>query len=315
MSDHDQRFKALLQEFFGDFLRLFFAPWAERLDCGNVEWLDKEVFHNPPEGARHVLDLVARLPTRQTVPGQRAGEPDRWLALVHVEIESPDKVAPLRPRMFRSYVHLRDRHGLQVLPIGLYLRVGLQGIGVDVYEEHFWELRPVRFEYLYVGLPALDAVEYVRGDSWLGVALSALMRVPRERAAWLGAEALRRIQAAPLTDQQRFLLGECVQAYLPLDPEQQREFERLAATETYAGVQAMNTTWYEKGLEKGRQEGRQEGREEARRVVLREQLEEKFGPLPVAVQERLQQLPADRLAGLTKAVLRAQSLRELGLED
>ncbi|HJT78064.1 MAG TPA: DUF4351 domain-containing protein [Gemmataceae bacterium] len=311
MSDHDQRFKTLLREFFGDFLRLFFAPWAERLDCDKVEWLDKEVFPEPPEGARHVLDLVARLPTRQVVPGQRAGEPASWLALVHVEIESPDKVAPLRPRMFRYYVHLRDRYGLPVLPVGLYLRVGLQGTGIDAYEEHFWELRPVRFEYLYVGLPALDAVEYVQGDNWLGVALAALMRVPRDRAAWLGAEALRRLQAAPLTDQQRFLLGECVQAYLPLDPQQQAEFERLIATEPYRGVQAMNMTVYEKGL----QMGREEGREEARRAILQDLLEERFGPLPDPVKERLRQLAADRLVALTKAVLRAQSLRELGLEE
>jgi hypothetical protein len=307
MSDHDQRFKALLREFFGDFLRLFFAPWAERLDCDRVEWLDKEVFPDPPEGARHVLDLVARLPTRQAVPGSHSGEPESWLALVHVEIESPDKVAPLRPRMFYYYVHLRERHGLPVLPIGLYLRVGLEGTGLDAYEEHFWELRPIRFEYLYVGLPALDAVEYVQGENWLGVALSALMRVPRDRAAWLGAEALRRLQGAPLTDQQRFLLGECVQAYLPLDPQQQAEFERLLTTESYRGVQAMNLTSYEKGLQKGR--------EEERRAVLRDQLEEKFGPLSAQVQERLQQLPADRLVALTKAVLRAQSLRELGLEE
>jgi hypothetical protein len=305
--DHDQRFKSLLQEFFGEFLHLFFAAWANRLDCDTVEWLDKEVFPDPPEGARHILDLVAKLPTRQAVPGQRPGEPDSWLTLVHVEIESPDKATPLRPRMFRSYVHLRARYGLPVLPIALYLRVGLQGIGVDVYEEHFWELRPVRFEYLYVGLPALDAVEYVQGNNWLGVALAALMRIPADRTAWLGAEALRRIQGAPLTEQQRFLLGECVQAYLPLDPPQQREFERLLATEPYRGVQTMNTTWYEKGL--------QQGRAEERRAVLRDQLEEKFGPLSGQVQERLQQLPADRLLGLTKAVLRAQSLRELGLED
>src|SRR5262249_48274923 len=53
----------------------------------------------------------------------------------------------------------------------------LDGISVDVYEEHFWELRPVRFEYLYVGLPGLDAVQYVQGDNWLGVALAALMRL------------------------------------------------------------------------------------------------------------------------------------------
>src|SRR5438270_901520 len=272
MSDHDQRFKTLLKEFFADFLRLFFAPWAERLDCRQVEWLDKEVFPDPPEGARHILDLVAKVPTRQAVPEQGSGEPERWLALIHVEIESPDKVAPLRPRMFRSYVHLRAGHGLPVLPIGLYLRVGLQGIGVDVYEERFWELRPVRFEYLYVGLPALDAVEYVQGDNWLGVALAALMRIPHDRVAWLGAEALRRIHAAPLTDQQRFLLGECVHAYLPLDPAQEREFERLIATAPYQGAQAMNVTPYEKGIAKGREEGREQGREqgreEGRRAIL-----------------------------------------------
>ncbi len=30
--DHDQRFKTLIQEFFADFLRLFFADWAARFD-------------------------------------------------------------------------------------------------------------------------------------------------------------------------------------------------------------------------------------------------------------------------------------------
>ena len=163
-----------------------------------VEWLDKEVFPEPPEGTRQVLDLVGKLPTKEAAAGQRPGEPDQWLALVHIEIESPDKATPLRPRMFDAYVQLRRAHRLPVLPIGIFLRVGLNGIGVDVYEEHFWELRPVRFEYLYVGLPALDALEYVQGENWLGVALAALMRIPRDRVAWLGAEALQthRVRAA-----------------------------------------------------------------------------------------------------------------------
>ena len=207
--DHDQRFKTLIRTFFQDFLLLFFHAWAERLDAKAVEWLDKEIFPDPPDGARRILDLVAKLPTRQEVDGQRPDESKEWLALVHIEIESPDKAAPLRPRMFDAYVQLRRRHRLPVLPIGLYLRVGLDGIGIDVYEEHFWELRPVHFEYLYVGLPALDAVEYVQGTNWLGVALAALMKIPKDRVAWLGAEALRRIQAAPLSDQQRFAWRMC----------------------------------------------------------------------------------------------------------
>ena len=179
--DHDQRFKTLIQEFFTEFLLLFFAVWAERLDTSTVEWLDKEVFPDPPAGHRRSLDLVAKVATREAVLGQ----PDRFLALVHIEIESPDRVAPLRPRMFHAYAHLREKHDLPVLPIALYLKVGLEGIGVDIYEESFWELQPVHFEYLYVGLPGLEAVEYLKGENWLGVALAALMRAS-PRTARLG---------------------------------------------------------------------------------------------------------------------------------
>jgi hypothetical protein len=115
-TDHDQRFKSLIQEFFDDFLRLFFAPWAERFDTSSIEWLEQEVFPDPPEGPRRVLDLVAKLRTRQGVAGQRPGEPEQWLALVHIEIESPDKATPLRPRMFRSYVYLRDKLACRCYP-------------------------------------------------------------------------------------------------------------------------------------------------------------------------------------------------------
>ena len=91
----------------------------------------------------------------------------------------------------------------------------MDGVGVDIYQESFLELEVLQFKYLYVGLPALDAVQYVQGANLLGVALAALMRVPPDRIAWLGVEALRRITTAPLTDQQRFLLADCVEAYLP----------------------------------------------------------------------------------------------------
>jgi hypothetical protein len=303
--DHDQRFKILIQEFFADFLLLFFRPWAERLDCTTVEWLDKEVFPDPPEGSRRVLDLVAKVATRQAVVS-RPADVEHWLALLHIEIESPDKAAPNRPRMFRSYVNLRDKHGLPVLPIGLYLNVGLDGIGTDIYEEHFWELRAVQFQYLYVGLPALDALEYVQSDNWLGVALSALMKIPKDKAAWLGAEALRRITEAPLNDQRRFLLGECVQAYLALDAAQQEEFEKLVAAEPYKGVRAMNTTWFEKGEKIGVEKGRRE--------MLREQIEERFGSLSASLLERLEKMPLAELSRLGKALVRAQSLQELGLD-
>jgi hypothetical protein len=65
---------------------------------------------------------------------------------------------------------------------------------------------------------------------------------------------------------------------------------------------AMSMTMYEKG------------QRAMLLKVLVGLLEEKFGPLSAAVREKLEQTPDDRLMLLAKAVLRAQSLQELGLE-
>jgi Domain of unknown function (DUF4351) len=314
MADHDQRFKNLLQEFFAEFVQLFFPDWADRFDFSKLEWLNAEVFPDPPQGERRYLDLVAKLPTRQVVPGMRPGEEDAWIAVLHVEVEWPDGVAPARPRIFDYYWMLRARHRCPVLPIGLYLRVGLDGVGWDVFEEFFWERRLVHFEYPYVGLPALDAEHYVNGDNWLGVALAALMRIPPERRAWLKAEALRRLVACPENEMRRFLLCEVVQAYLPLEGPQLEEYNHLLVTKKYAEVRPMATTWFEEGLKKGLEEGQQVGLEKGQRRTLIRQLDKKFGPLTPRLLAQVESFSAERLEELSLALLDARSLDELGLE-
>src|SRR6185369_12009609 len=106
--------------------------------------------------------LVARLRLKPGAPPPWPGAAD-LVALVHIEVETRQSALAFRPRMFEYYVQLRRDTQLPVLPIGLFLRVGLEGIGWDAYEEVFWEHRLLRFEYAYVGLPALDAEQYVTG--------------------------------------------------------------------------------------------------------------------------------------------------------
>ena len=123
-----------------------------------------------------------------------------------------------------------------------------------------------------------------------------------------GTDSLVRPEALPpsgsaLTDQQRFLLGDCVQAYLPLDEGQQAEFERMVTSERYEGVTAMNQTWFEKGIEKGRRED------------VREMLEEQFGPLSPPAIAKLEQLTLDAGGEVRRALRHASSLKELGLEE
>src|SRR5207248_11085946 len=96
---------------------------------------------------------------------------------------------------------------------------------------------------------------------WLGVALSALMRCPREEKVQLTTEAVQRLAWCPEKDYRRSLLCECVEAYAPLDESQKAEVG--AALVTSEGRKGMATTsifdhWIHKGEERGREQGRTE---------------------------------------------------------
>ena len=52
-----------------------------------------------------------------------------------------------------------------------------------------------------------------------------------------------------------------------------------------------------------------------RRTTLQKLLEARFGPLSPGAQQRLESLSPEQLEALTLALLKAQSLEELGLED
>jgi hypothetical protein len=300
--EHDQRLNVLLKEFFEQFFRSFFPAWAERFDFGDVTWVDKEVFLAPPQGEKRHLDLVARLRIRPDAPPPQPGMTE-LLTLVHVEVESRESAQAFRPRMFEYYVQLRRDSQLPVLPIGVFLRVGLEGIGWDAYEEQFWEHPLLHFEYAYVGLPGLEAEPYATGEHLLGVALSSLMRVPPERRAELHAEALLRIARSGENDWRRFLLAECVEAYANLDEAQRQRLQALLTTEPYQDARPLMMTTYERG------------RIAERREMALRMLETRFGPLPPDVKQRLEALSPDQLTQLLLDFAKGQSLRELHLED
>ena len=287
MADHDQRFKALIREFFAEFIQLFFADWAARFDFDSVEWLDTELHADPPEGGRHLLDLVAKLKT--TLPP--TPEAEEWIALVHIEIESPDRTTALKPHLPGYYLHLRERYGLPVLPIVLYLKVGMEGIGIDTVVERIVDFEPLTFRYLYVGLPGLNAEPFLRGENPLGIALSALMKIPREKILEWGVEALRRIDGLSLTEQKRYLLGDCVEAYIDVDDSTLAAFHNRLERNATGRLKPMNKTRVELAEERGEQKGRQEGRQEglilATRAVLRELLEAKYGSIPEELENEI----------------------------
>lgn len=297
--DHDQPFKLLLREFLREFIRLFFPDWYERFDFTQIEWLDKEVFLDPPHGETRELDLVARVRVKGPITARRPGESDSWIILIHVEVEADDRITRLRPRMLDYYKGLRDRHHVPVWSLALYLHVGLDGVGWDQYEEYLWGRRLLHFQYPYVGLPALSAEDYANQESILGVALSVMMRVPEERRLGLVAQGLQRVAASGENEYRKALLADFIGSYRQLDEAQEQEFQRLLESESYRGVRAMMTVWHE---------------EYARKIVER-LLQKRFGRLSEEARKRLTKMSTDELETLADGLVEGKSLKELGLED
>src|SRR5262249_54567672 len=151
-------------EFFEEFLTLFFPKQAALFDFTTTQWLDKEQILDPPTSAVLEVDLLARLRLKD--------QPDAdTLAVVHIEVESRDAVAAFPERMFEYYQPLWRKYR-RVLPVALYLRVGLDGIGVGTHVERIGDFEVSRFQYLYVGLPGLEAAQYLNSHNRLAVALS-----------------------------------------------------------------------------------------------------------------------------------------------
>ncbi len=307
--DHDQRLKTLIKEFLREFFQLFFPEWGAVFDFRRIVWLEQELFSDPPDGARRVADLVAQLPTVVPIRISAETAERHFIALIHLELEANDSVAVLRRRMHRYYSGFRERHDCPVLPIAMYVNVGLDGVGTEVLSERFEteggkaSLETLTFRYMYVGLPALAAENYVECGNPLGAALSSLMKTPRGQLVAMKAKALREIARTCHNKRQRALLSECVQAYKPLNDVQLVELKHLIQTPPYREARKMAVTFFEEGVQKGRQEGHRE----ALKIVL----EERFGSLPDRVVKIIDDWPEKALRRLAQAVACSKSLNDL----
>jgi hypothetical protein len=304
MVDHDQRFKEMLREFLCELLALF-LPWlAARLAKAEVQWQPQEVFTNPPLGLVRRVDLVAIVP--EQLEEEKTSE-----RLLHLEVESAGSLTEVRKKIGYYYPGLRTKHNLPVTCLALYLRVGLEGQGWDEYveqeaaeEEGGEEVYRVRWRY--VGLPALPAERYLAQDNWLGVALSALMKIEPGRKAWLRAEILRRLATeCQENDYRKLLLINCAETYLPLEGEQEAQYLRLVNQDPrYQEATRMILTTYDRGVAQGKREALQE--------VIIQLASPKCGVPDEGVQARLRQIEdLARLQALVRLASTAQSWDQL----
>jgi hypothetical protein len=119
-----------------------------------------------------------------------------------------------------------------------------------------------------------------------------------------------RIVEARLTDDQRTLLLDFVEAYLELTPSEAVEY-KILSTQNRRRTKAMWMTWSEKQKAEGKKEGLKEGVRSLQQVLL-SLLNQRFGPLPERVHRQVEAITSlRRLTRLAEQVLIVGSLREL----
>lgn len=309
--DHDQFFKRMMHLFLREFFELFFVDWLNRFDFDRVEWLEQEVFPDPPRGEKRVVDILAKLPTIPSNPPEE-NEPKDSLVLVHIEVESRDSVSEYPKRMYEYYTKLSGKYDFEVLPIAIFLSVGLDGLGTGVYKRGIWQKKTLIFEYDYVGLPALAGEEYLHGNNMLGVAWSCVMHMARDRRPEAAAEALQIIEASRLSPEQKMTLMDFIHSYSPLKEEEWRDLNELLVNPKMENVMQFRKTW----TEEAKDEGLALGLELGKRQLLERQLEARFSrPLDESIKRRLEEMSPNRIEALAVQLFSASSLKELGLED
>lgn len=308
MTDHDQFFKHLLQEFFGDLLRIVAPKLAGKLRVDEPTFLESELFTSAPEGRRRYLDLVARVDSLE-------GEPE--MVLVHVEIERQARKA-MGLRLLEYAMQLWLEHHRPVVPIVVYLRGGKADVTrEEVRIDLFGEIL-LSFFYRAFGLSRSTAAEYLARPEPLAWGLAGLMRRGEMSEARHRLACLTPVTTAELTDRQRYLLVNLVETYVQLDDAAREEYEALLAEEGHEEVATMETTWADKlrqeGIEIGVRRGMEEGKEEGKRDLVLDLLEHRFGPLSDATVKRVRALTSsEELSRLAARVLEAPSLDDLGL--
>ncbi len=298
----DQLYKELLQEFFREFLELFYPAVAARLDFDRVTFLDKELFTDLPEGSRREADLVARVHRRD------GGEPE--IVLIHVEIQTQRRGA-FAQRMFEYYALFRFRHRLRVYPIVLYLSPGAGGIVDEMYTEELFGDELLRFRYKAVGLPDLQASDYLTQPNPLAPALSSGMRTAQTvRLALRKALILSQRAIIDQNEARRSLLLNIVEQNIVLDAVEEADFQRAIGAPEFEEVRRMITPYEQRGIEIGMQQGMLNGM----KYTVLKTMRARFGDLPSTVKARVESInEQEELDRLIDRVLQAESVEALGL--
>ncbi|BAZ15281.1 hypothetical protein NIES4071_71530 [Calothrix sp. NIES-4071] len=295
MIDHDGLFKKLLQNFFPEFIELFFPDISNYWQRDSIQFLPQEIITDIIDGEKKIVDILV----------QALFQNQEKLFIIHLEHQSyTPKV--FNQRMFLYYIDLYKEYRLPIYPIVIYSHDAPLTQEPSSFQIDFPGWTPLKFEYRVVQLNQLDWQNFVNTTNPVACALMSKMRMRAEDRPTVKLLSLQLLTSLGLNAAQIELISGFIGTYLKLNETEEAEFqEQIATIEPKQQEQVMEivTDWMERGMEQGMQR-------EAASLVLR-QLNRRFGNLSTQQQEQIQGLPTQRLEDLGEALLDFTSTADL----
>lgn len=292
--DHDRLFKELLENFFADFVELFFPEAHAAMDWGNIKFLQQEVFTDVTRGDKHLVDIL--------VETRLKGEPG--IVLIHVENQAQTQ-SDFAERMFIYFSRLYQEHRCRILPIAVF---GYPEIReeADRFELGFPFLDVLDFHFLKLELRKHLWRDYIRSNNPVAAALLSKMKYQENERVQVKLEFLRMLVQMELDPARMTLLAGFFETYLRLNESEERKLEEEMGKVNDKEARKMielTTSWEEKGRTEGKIEGQAE--------ILLKLLKKRFGDVPVDMENHIRSLPGDRLEQLAEAIFDLKSIDDV----
>lgn len=285
--DHDQLFKKLLSTFFFEFIELFLPEVADYLEREPVTFLQQEYFTDIITGERKIIDLLALVRFR----GQET------CFIIHVENQSSSE-ANFTRRMFFYFAKLHQEYLLPIYPVVVFSFDEPKREELKQYQVEFPNLKVLEFNFTAIQLNRLNWRDFLKQQNPVAAALMAKMQIAPQDRPRVKVECLRLLATLRLDPARTQLISGFVDTYLRLNATEERVFQSELDTmglKEEEQVMQIVTSWME---------------QEAQKLVLR-LLNRRVGTLEPPLEQRVRELPLERLEALGEDLLDFSDLSDL----
>lgn len=276
---HDQLFKELIHQFFGEFLEAFFPEVHEQIDFQSFKPLSEEMFTDLLDGESRRADMI--------IETRLKGEDT--LIIIHVEPQSTYQ-SHFHKRMYLYFSLLYNKYRKPILPIAVFSYDEERTTNSQFVIEFPFH-RVLEFNFLKLELRQMDWRKYLKSNNPIAAALLSKMGYNEREKVQVKREFLRMITTMELTPAKMRLVMGFFERYLTLNErEEEMLMEEIEKMDEAREILHLPISWEEKGIKKGREEGKID--------VVIEMLKEDF-PMDIIVkvtgldQEKVESLKKD----------------------